>query len=258
MKELLNGVYKRKSVRKYSEQKLTDDELVKVARCLAEIKPLIPEIKVEYDIVPCNETNCKFNAEYCLIVYSEEANLWLANIGYLLEQWDLYLATLNIGVCWYGMGKVEQAERNGLKYGIMLAFGKCDESDFRNDVREFNRKKLDEIWLDDETTRTADDLADGIANGKLAEIVRLAPSAVNSQPWKVVQEGNTLNVYREKGKTPVLSNVLFKHWNKVDIGIFLCFLEVALESEGYAFERQLHTDTDSKKSVLTATYTLSK
>ena len=244
MKELLSGVFKRKSVRKYSGQ-LTDEELARVKDYLQQLKPLCPEIRVEYEIVPCKDTNCKFNAEWCLIVYSEEANLWLANVGYLLEQWDLYLATLNVGVCWYGMGKVEENEKNGMKYGIMLCFGKACEEDFRKDESEFNRKKASEIWK-------------GATNAKLPEIVRLAPSAVNSQPWQVVEEGNQLSVYRVKGNTPVLSNVLFKRWNKVDVGIFLAFLDVALESEGYAFTRELHPDTDSKKRVLTATYTLSK
>ena len=250
MKELLKAVYKRKSMRKYSEEKLTAEELEKVKEYLQQAKPLVPEIKVGYEIVPCSQTNCKFNAEYCLLVYSEDKNLCLANVGYMLEQWDLYLSTLNIGVCWYGMGSVKEKEHNGLKYSIMLSFGKCDEADFRKDTDEINRKKLDEIWTDD--------LTDGIDCGKLGQIARLAPSAVNSQPWKVVEEGNTLKVYREKSKIPVLADRLFKHWNKVDIGIFLCFLEVALESEGYSFERTLHPDTDSKKSVLTATYTVNK
>ena len=244
MKELLNAVYKRKSARQYSGT-LTNEELSQVRDYLTQIKPLCPELKVEYEIVPIKDTNCKFNGEYCLLAYSEEGNLWLANIGYLLEQWDLYLASLNIGVCWYGMGKVEETKKNGLSYGIMLCFGKCGEDDFRKDASEFKRKSADEIWT-------------GGDNARLAEIVRLAPSAVNSQPWKVEQEGNVLRVFRVKGNTPVLSGVLFKHWNKVDIGIFLAFLDVALESEGYGFTRELHPDTDGKKSVLTATYTLTK
>ena len=243
MKELLNQVYRRKSVRKYGE-KLTQDELAQVTDYLKQLKPLCPELKVEFEIVPCKDTNCKFNAEWCLIVYSEEGNLWLANVGYMLEQWDLFLASLDVGVCWYGMGKVEENEKNGKKYGIMLSFGKCGDG-FRKDVGEFNRKSAAEIWT-------------GATNPKLAEIARLAPSAVNSQPWKVVEEGNVLKVFRVKGNTPVLSGVLFKRWNKVDIGIFLAFLEVALESEGYEFTRELHPDTDAKKSVLTATYTIRK
>ena len=249
MKELLNAVYRRKSVRKYSETKLTVEELDAVKKYLNKVQPLCADIKVEYEIVPCSSTNCKFNAEYCLIVYSQQSNLWLANVGYLLEQWDLYLSSLNIGVCWYGMGKVDEVDRNGLTYAIMLSFGKCDESEFRSRTDELNRKKADEIW------QTA---SNSQSDYKLAETARLAPSAVNSQPWKVVQDGNTLKVYREKSKIPVLANALFKHWNKVDIGIFLCFVDVALESEGYTFTRELHTDTDAKKSVLTATYTISK
>lgn len=245
MKELLSSVYKRKSMRSYSDEKLTAEELAKVKDYLQQLKPLCEDIKVEYEIVPCKDTNCKFNAEYCLLVYSEEKNLWLANIGYMLEQWDLYLTSLNIGVCWYGMGKVEEDKRNGLSYGIMLSFGKNNESDFRTDMSEFKRKDVKDFWKD-------------ISDSKLGEIVRLAPSAVNSQPWKVEQNGNELKIYRAKGNTPVLSGILFKHWNKVDIGIFLCFLDVALESEGYAFTRQLHPDADNKKLVLTATYSINK
>ena len=251
MKELLNSVYRRKSARQYSGA-LSEQELIQVKDYLQRLKPLCPEIKVQYEIVPCKDTNCKFNGDYCLIVYSEEANLWLANIGYMLEQWDLYLATLNVGVCWYGMGKVAETEKNGLKYGIMLCFGKCEEEDFRKNIGEFKRKDADDFWS------ISDGSSDDLLFGKVGEIVRLAPSAVNSQPWEVEQDGNTLKVYRVKGNTPVLSGVLFKHWNKVDIGIFLAFLDVALESEGYSFTRELAQDTDSKKRVLTATYTLSK
>ena len=251
MKELLSAVYRRKSVRNYSGQ-LTNDELTQIKDYLQQLKPLCPDIKVDFEIVPCKDTNCKFNGEYCLIVYSEEANLWLANIGYMLEQWDLYLATLNVGVCWYGMGKVAETERNGLKYGIMLCFGKCGKEDFRKEVSEFKRKDTDDFWS------IGDSDNDGLVFGKVGQIVRLAPSACNSQPWEVEQDGNRLRVYRVKGNTPVLSGILFKHWNKVDIGIFLSFLEIALESEGYAFTRELHNDTDSKKRVLTATYTLSR
>ena len=249
MKELVNAVYKRKSMRKYSGQ-LTEQELAQIKDYLKQLKPLCPDIKVEYEIVPIAETNCNFNGEYCLIVYSEEANLWLANIGYMLEQWDLYLATLNVGVCWYGMGKVDEKQRNGLSYGIMLCFGKCDEDDFRKDAAEFKRKDTDDFWS------IGDNDSDELVFGNVGKIVRLAPSACNSQPWEVEQDGNTLNIFRVKGKTPVLSNILFKHWNKVDIGIFLAFVEVALESEGYTFTRELHQDTDSKKRVLTATYTI--
>ena len=243
MKELLQYVYKRRSVRRYSEEKLTDEELAQVEEYLHQLRPLIPDIKVEFQIVPCNETNCKYNAEYCLLVYSEEKNLWLTNVGYMVEQWDLYLASLDIGVCWYGMGKVAEERQCDLRYAIMLCFGKCDPSVFRNGDYDFSRDDAADFWS-------------GMSDARLGEIVRLAPSAVNSQPWRVDQVENKFNVYRQKGKVPILSNQLCKHWNKVDMGIFLCYMDIALESEGYIYSRTLGTESDEGKRVLVATYTL--
>ena len=243
MKELLESIYKRRSVRRYSEEKLSQEEYAKVEEYPHRLKPLIPELHVEFQIVPCSETNCKFNAEYCLLVYSQEGNLWLTNVGYMLEQWDLYLASLGIGVCWYGMGKVEEERQCDLVYAIMLSFGKCDSDTFRKSEADFARKDVSDFWT-------------GISDARLGEISRLAPSAVNSQPWRVEQVDNKFNVYRQKGNVPLLSAQLFKRWNKVDMGIFLCFLDIALECEGYAYSRVLGTESDEGKRVLVATYTL--
>lgn len=245
MKELLDIVYKRRSVRRYSDVKLTDEELNLVKDYLAQLKPLIPELKTEFQIVPCEQTNCNFNAEYCLLAYGEQGNLWLTNVGYMLEQWDLYLASLGIGVCWYGMGKAEEKDKDGLTYAIMLSFGKCDGEIFRESAEDFNRKSAEDVWS-------------GMTDAKLGEIVRLAPSAVNSQPWRIEQIDNKFAVYRQKGKIPILSGKLFKHFNKVDMGIFLCYVDIALESEGYTFTRQLGTESDEGKRVLVATYEISK
>lgn len=245
MKELLNSVYKRRSVRRYKDAKLTEEELHSVKEYLTQLKPLIPELKTEFEIVPCDQTNCNFNAEYCLLAYGEQGNLWLTNIGYMLEQWDLYLTSLGIGVCWYGLGKVEEKEKNGLTFAIMLSFGKCDGEMFRKGADDFNRDDADDFWT-------------GMQDVSLGEIVRLAPSAVNSQPWRVEQIDNKFAVYRQKGMVPILSGKLFKYFNKIDMGIFLCYLDIALENGGYTFNRTLGTESDEGKRVLVATYEISK
>ena len=245
MKELLSAVYKRRSIRQFSDTKLTQEELKKVTDYLAEAKKLLPDIKVDYEIVPCSETSCKFNAEYCLMVYSEKKEHWLLNIGYWLAQWDLYLASQNIGVCWYAMGKTEKGTLNDLHFAIMLAFGKCSEDSYRKSLKEFNRKEIAEFW------KNPSDLA-------VAEVARLAPSDVNSQPWKVVEKNNVIKVSREKGSSMVTAMLLFNLWNKMDMGCFLAFLEIGLESQGYTFERTLHPEVPDKKSVLTATYKIKK
>ena len=245
MKEFLQTVYKRRSIRQFSEEKLSSEEMAKITDYLKELKPLVPEIKVEYEIVPCSETSCRFNAEYCLLVFSEQKELWYTNIGYMLTQWELYLASQNIGVCWYAMGKTEKSELHGLSYVIMLAFGKASEDSYRKSLKEFNRNEVSEFW------KNPSDM-------KVAEIARLAPSDVNSQPWKVVEKNNVIKVSREKSKSLVFSTLLFNLWNKVDMGIFLAYIEIGLESNGYTFERTLHPEVADKKSVLTATYKIKK
>lgn len=244
MKELSEYVYQRKSVRRYSETKLTEEELEKVKSYISQLKPLIPEIKTSFEIVPCKDTNCGFNAEYCLLAYGEPSNLWLTNIGYMLEQLDLYLVSLGIGACWFGMGKVEERVKDGLEFAIMMSFGKYD-GETRKSADDFSRDDADDFWS-------------GMSDAKLGEIVRLAPSAVNSQPWRVEQIDNKLAVYRQKGKIPILSANLYKHFNKIDMGIFLCYLDIALENEGYAFTRVLGTESDEGKRVLVATYEINK
>lgn len=86
-------------------------------------------IVVKYRIVPREETTCK-RGEYCLLIYSEEKENFLLNIGYMVEQLDLYLANKDIGVCWYGMGKTQESDYGNLKFVIMLALGKGQLGDF--------------------------------------------------------------------------------------------------------------------------------
>ena len=47
-------------------------------------------------------------------------------------------------------------------------------------------------------------------------------------------------------------------YNRIDIGIFLCFLELCLMQSGISYERELFTDTaeNNCEEVLTAKYKL--
>ena len=56
--------------------------------------------------MPAGKTSCKRGEEYCILLYSEKKGDYLRNIGYIGEQLDLYLASLNIGAC--GLGSAKQ------------------------------------------------------------------------------------------------------------------------------------------------------
>ena len=77
------------------------------------------------------------------------------------------------------------------------------------------------------------------AAGKLApalEAVRLAPSAVNKQPWRAVVCGEKVHFYEKRSRGYVSDN----GWDlqKIDMGIALCHFELAAKECGVdaAFE----------------------
>ena len=182
-----------------------------------------------------------------ILLYSERKDNYLQNIGYIGEQLDLYLASLEIGALWFGIGKPDEPTYNGLDFVIMIAIAKVSEDKFRKDMYKSKRKSLDEMW-------------NGEHYCEIGNIVRFTPSACNTQPWKITAEERTLTVYRYKkpGKRGIMPADKVAHYNRIDIGIFLCFLELCLMQNDIKYERELFTDTAENdcEEVLTAKYKL--
>ena len=93
---------------------------------------------------------------------------------------------------------------------------------------------------------------------KIVEVGRLTPSACNSQPWKVISEKDKLTVYRYKkpGKRGIMPADKVAYYNRIDIGIFLLFLELCLGHENISFERKLFSDDGdiNREDTLIAEY----
>ena len=235
-KELYDMIFKRKSFhlfRNIGNEKITDEDLKDIEEEFSKIKPLIEDIKVKIKIVK-DSTTCKRGQEYCILFYSEKKDNYLQNIGYIGEQLDLYLASKNIGALWFGIGKVKEKELDGLDFVIMIAIAKVDSPlKFRKDMYKSKRKELSEIW-------EGDNYLD------IASIVRFAPSACNSQPWKVETTDKEIKVYRYKkeGKRGIMPKDMIVYYNQIDMGIFLCFLELCLIKNDLKFARELYIEKD--------------
>ena len=90
----------------------------------------------------------------------------------------------------------------------------------------------------------------------MTDIVRFAPSACNSQPWLVKNDGELL-VYRYKkpGKRGIMPADKVSFYNCIDIGIFICFMDICLGHIGIDFDKILYPDTgEDKEFVLNAEY----
>lgn len=243
-------IFKRKSFhifRNIGDSKISTDELQEISEAYHSFEKLCPEIKTAIKVVPANQTTCKRGQEYCILLYSEKKNNYLQNIGYLGQQLDLYLVSRNIGTLWFGIGKTEEASYDDLDFVIMIAIAKVDdEKKFRKNMFKSKRKPIGEIWS-------------GNPIEGVTDIVRFAPSACNSQPWIVKNDNSTLKVYRYKkpGKRGIMPADKVSYYNQIDIGIFLCFMDLCLAHNKISFQKQLFTDpgTDAEKNLI-AIYTL--
>ena len=247
-KDLYLMIFKRKSFHIFRDIGSIDShELQSIEEAYKTFTPLVSDIKTAIKIVPAEETTCKRGQEYCILLYSEKKENYLQNIGYIGEQLDLYLASLGIGALWFGIGKPDEPTYNNFDFVIMIAIAKMPKDKFRKDMFKSKRKPLDEIW-------------NGEYYQDIGNIVRFAPSACNTQPWKVAAEERALNVYRYKkpGKRGIMPADKVAYYNRIDIGIFLCFLELCLIKNDIAFEREIITDNadDETEEVLTAKYRL--
>ena len=199
-------IYHRKSCRSFTNVPV-DAATIETIKAFP-MKPLYPEIKVHWDIVPRNQVRCicPWTTPQLITIYSEEADGYPENIGFLFQQMDLYLQTLGLGVCWLGMGRMNPKTTTqvaGMKFVILLAFGYPKGDQLRHDGKGFKRKSPEQI-------------ADK-ADSRL-EPARLAPSAVNSQPWYFTHDEDTLHVWcSQKGSA-------------LDAGIALAHLYVANEA----------------------------
>ena len=241
------AIFKRKSFHFFKEREnINKKELADLKDFVNKLVPLNPQIKTEIKIVKEEETTCKRKGEYCILFFSEEKEEYLRNIGYIGEQIDLYLASKNIGALWYGVGKTEIKSEFGLDFVIMINISKMPEDKFRKDMFKAKRKDLSEVWIG------------GSLN--IANILRFTPSACNTQPWITENLGTKLSVYRYKkpGKRGIMPANKVIYYNRIDMGIYLYFLEILLKHENIKFERILFPDnsTDDAEKTLVAEYIL--
>lgn len=220
--ELYNSIFKRRSIRKFDMVPLPQDKLIKIKEFAGSVLPLVSDINYEFEYLSTNDVKnlLPIKAPHYICLYSDKKDNYLMNAGYLLQQIDLFLSTNNIASCWLGMAKPNSevpAQKNGLEFVIMLAFGNTEEVVHRASTSEFRRNRLDEI-----TTITGAE--------QLLEPVRLAPSASNTQAWFFSGDIKEITVSRKK--LNIIKAQLYGKMNQIDIGIALCHLWLSIDHQG--------------------------
>jgi nitroreductase len=230
---LYEAIYKRKSTRQYSMEPLPEDVFARIESIAARADRLYDtglQIHVVRDGKKIHETfkgifssYVKVTAPHYLVVSSEDRPGWRENSGYTLEQVVLEMTQMGLATCWMGGPADRETLKNTLAIdrsrvvGVFIAFGKpATEGDqYRKDPKEAKRKTLSQIVIGQPDENWM----------KLLEAARMAPSAVNSQPWRFFVTPGRADLYIAK-PNPIAQR-MYGILNPVDAGIALRHVAIA-------------------------------
>jgi nitroreductase len=229
----------RRSVRTFDGKPLSEEDKNK----LIEFGKNIPNpynIPVEFIYLDAKEhgvsspvitgENAYFAAKVKLSEHSEEA------FGYSFEKFVLYAWSLGIGTTWIGGTMKRELFENEAGVGedermyCVTPVGypakkkSIKEIAMRTGVRADYRKEARELFFENDFGTPLSHVEDTVKNA--LEAVRLGPSAVNKQPWRIVKCGNSYHFYvrHDKGYSEHPKGDI----QMVDMGIALChFMDFA-------------------------------
>ena len=169
------------------------------------------------------------------VPHAEEA------FGYAFEKIVLHAESMGIGTTWIAGTMNREAFERAMEVagdevmpcvsplGYPARNMSLRETMMRKGVKADSRLDFETLFYNGSFDRPLTESAAGALRTAL-EAVRLAPSAVNKQPWRVVVCGDKAHFYEKRSRGYVSET----GWDlqKVDIGIALCHFELAMAECG--------------------------
>ena len=171
----------------------------------------------------------------------ENKDRGMEELGYCLEKLVLYAESLGLGTCWLGgtFKRSQFAELIGLKAEELLPIvtpighpaekKAVVESLMRKVAGSDHRKPWEELFFHEGFDKALSKNEAGIIADAL-EMVRLAPSASNKQPWRILKQGNSYHFYLQHAKG--YGSAMGFDMQKIDMGIAMCHFEMTLAEAG--------------------------
>ena len=167
--------------------------------------------------------------------------------GYSFEAFILYAQSLGLGTVWLGgtMNRKAFEEAMGLAPDEMMPCAtpigypaeamSMREKMMRAGIKADQRKPFGELFFDgDFDTPLTEEKAGSLA--KPLEMVRLAPSAVNRQPWRVLLRDGQVHFFLKRDVSAGSGSVDKPDMQMVDMGIALCHFQLAAQECGLSAE----------------------
>lgn len=215
----------RQSVRHLLGDPLTRDVIEEVQSAFEDLHPLFPKARIRLTLYKRGEV--KGYSRYGIAAFAPNTRESWINAGYMLEQMDLWLSSRNLGSCWLGAAKApSELVPPGMIYMASVCFGVPIGPSHREDLTDIKRKPIDGI-------------TDIDPPGPILEFARLAPSALNRQPWFF--SGTQEHMMLCTG-----SVLMAKNLTLLDTGIVLLYVRIAAIHFGKVAHVSLEEPKDLK------------
>ncbi|NQT96149.1 MAG: nitroreductase [Candidatus Marinimicrobia bacterium] len=163
--------------------------------------------------------------------------------GYNLEKIILKMTDLGLGTCWLG-GTFKRSEFGPLlKVGVNevipaispVGYGTASRAIrdrvIRWGAKSRTRRPREVMFFDGSFSRPLPAVAAGKFD-RVLNMVRLAPSASNRQPWRIVKIGNMFHLYLKRARN-YSEMVKAADLQRVDMGIAMCHFDLVARETGF-------------------------
>lgn len=257
-------IKKRHSVRSYENTGIPKGVKEKLEAYLDEINNSVGPFggKVKIKLVEKDDTNKAIKlgtygvikgANYYLAVAYKKSNYDLEDLGFLFEKVILYCTSLGLGTVWLGgtfnKGNFEKAMELKEDELLPIVSPVGIEGEKKSILARmfgsntFKRKDFAQVFFNEnfDTSLTHEEAKE---YSEVLEMVRLAPSAMNKQPWRILKDGNVYHIYSE-GKSEM---------SRIDIGICICHFYLAAKEKGLKGEIKVLSGKENNRYKYVASW----
>ncbi len=245
IEEVIKG---RHSVRTYTEDVIPEEIEKNIKAYISDLSNPFGA-KVSFHLVESDAaTNAKLGTygvikgarNYIGASVQEEA-FGLEGLGYEFEKLILYITSLGLGTCWLAgtFKRSEFAKAMSIKEGDLFpavspfGFGD-DKKSFSDSMVRFiaksnTRKAWPELFFKQSFSTPLSNDDAGMYETPL-EMLRIAPSASNKQPWRIVKDNELYHFYEQQ--SPGYSKPLGYDVQRIDMGIAACHFHLTAIEKG--------------------------
>ena len=241
MNNYIDLIKKRRSVRTFDSVRISEEDLNKIKEYARSVDNPYG-IEFEWFFLDAGKDDLNVPVIVDCDIYmtgkAKKAEHLEEAFGYSFEKIVLYAQSLGVGTTWIAGTMDRKAFERAIDLkddevmpcisplGYPAAKMAFREIMMRKGIKADTRKDNRELFFDEEYNKPliiAENMKD------VFEGIRLAPSAVNKQPWRIIRKGNSYHFYlKQELKGEGTLDI-----QKIDIGIALCHFDLLTKQKGF-------------------------